>query len=350
MGVRLQFLNLILTASLNYLEGLVSTIIPVYNRAIFLRQAVESVLHQTYRPIELILVDDGSTDNTAKAIADLVASHPSEIRSVRIANSGPGCAREQGRLLANGEFIQYLDSDDELLPCKFEVQVKALRENPDCGVAYGKTRLVDFEGKVLKAPFKLSGVAIDYLFPSLLVDRWWNTLTPLYRREVCDAVGPWPPMWMAEDWMYDARVGALGTKLVFCDEFVADYRTHSDPRLTGQLSPRALINFCQLVPELHRCAIAAGVTSDCSEMRHLARWAFSLCRLSAQSGEIALARDCLDTAVAATSPNANSLDLRTYKWLSNILGWKRVGIWSSRARKMVGRSVGSGTQLQSWMK
>jgi glycosyltransferase involved in cell wall biosynthesis len=332
-------------------QSLVSTIIPVYNRAVFLRQAVESVLNQTYRPIEVILVDDGSTDDTAYAISEIVTLFPSEVRSVRITNRGPGGAREQGRILAKGKFIQYLDSDDELLPCKFELQVKALRENPDCGVAYGKTRLIDQNGNVLKAPFKSSGIAMDYLFPALLVDRWWNTMTPLYRREVCDAVGPWPPMWMAEDWLYDARVGARKTKLVFCDEFVADYRTHSEERLTGggELSPRSLANFRLLIPELFLCAKEAGVEIGCPEMRHFSRWAFSLARQLAKMGEIDGAKDCLNIALGADSRGVMAWDLKLYRAMSSLIGWQRIATASSVAFGALKRKPSRKTLKQSWM-
>src|SRR4051794_34991926 len=119
-------------------QGLVSTIIPVFNRAGMLREAVASVLPQTYRPIEIIIVDDGSTDDTPQAIRDLERHHP-EVRGLRRSNGGAGLARETGRLEARGEFIQYLDSDDLLLPRKFELQTRALAEQPECGVAYGVT-------------------------------------------------------------------------------------------------------------------------------------------------------------------------------------------------------------------
>src|SRR5438552_12119469 len=98
-------------------RGLVSTIIPVYNRAPLLREAVASVLAQTYRPIEVIIVDDGSTDTTGCEAEGLAEAHL-EVRVIHRRNGGPGEARETGRLAACGEFIQYVDSDDLLLPRK----------------------------------------------------------------------------------------------------------------------------------------------------------------------------------------------------------------------------------------
>ena len=129
------------------IESLVTTIIPVYNRAGMVRQAVDSVLAQTYRPIEIILVDDGSTDETPAVLDAMAREHPDEIRVLHKVNEGPGLAREAGRQIARGEFIQYLDSDDWLLPNKFADQVRALREHPECGIAYGTSMLVDARGR-----------------------------------------------------------------------------------------------------------------------------------------------------------------------------------------------------------
>lgn len=151
---------------------LVTTIIPVYNRSEMLQEAVRSVLEQTYRPIEIILVNDGSTDNTAEVLDRMAAEYPDLIKVVHKDNGGPGLAREAGRIVARGEYIQYLDSDDWLLPGKFKIQVKALQDDPTCGIAYGITRLVDNNGEILKEPSKCTGQKFEYLFPKLLVD-WW---------------------------------------------------------------------------------------------------------------------------------------------------------------------------------
>src|SRR5262249_24694081 len=119
-------------------EGLVSTIIPVFNRSTLLVDSVSSALQQTYPQLEVIIVDDASTDDTPQVIASL-CGRDSRVRSVRRENGGPGLARETGRQAARGEFIQYLDSDDLLLPRKFELQVAALRADPRAGIAYGIT-------------------------------------------------------------------------------------------------------------------------------------------------------------------------------------------------------------------
>jgi len=331
-------------------DGMVSTIIPVYNRAVFLTEAVSSVLDQNYRPIEVILVDDGSTDGTSATIAQLVESQPDIIRSLRISNSGPGGARERGRLVARGEFIQYLDSDDRLLPNKFADQIEALQRDPECGVVYGKTRLIDEAGQVLIAPFKKSGERRETLFPELLVDRWWNTHTPLYRREICNAVGPWSTMRMGEDWLYDAKIGALGTKLAYCDTFVSEHRQHTHERLTGKaLSAGALTDFGKLIPELFFCAQQAGVQVGSPEMQHFSRWAFSLVRQLGRVAEIGLAKKCFDVARLADRRQGKSAEFRVFAAMTKTLGWRlSAGIFDG-LRNLLKNSPGADTLKQSWM-
>ncbi|WP_414636423.1 glycosyltransferase family A protein [Alienimonas chondri] len=267
--------------------GLVSIIVPVYNRPRMLRRAVESALAQTYRPVEVVIVDDGSTDETPAAAADLTAAHPSLIRVIRQENRGAGRARETGLAAVRGEFIQFLDSDDRLLPDKFALQVAALRERSDCGVCYGVTRLVDEGGRVLKEPLKASGEDRTTLFPGLLVDRWWSTHTPLFRRSVVEAARPYPDLPVHEDWLFEAAVGAAGTRLCRVPEAVSETVVHAGERLTTAADwttrDRLAIR-TQLITGLWQGATAAGVRPGGPEAEHLARWAFATARRTAARG------------------------------------------------------------------
>ena len=313
-----------MAALITSIDNLVSCIIPIYNRSLFLQESVESALLQTYRPIEIIIVDDGSTDDTPQQIKKLVRNAPEVIRSIRIENSGPGGAREAGLQTSRGEFIQYLDSDDLLMPHKFEIQVKALLEKPECGVAYGITRLIDESGRELQCPYKSSGEKRAFLFPGLLVDRWWNTHSPLYRRSVCEAVGPWTNMRMGEDYLYDARVGAMGIRLVFCDEIVSCHRDHESGRLTrGVLTKSILRDHVRLIPKLFECAREAGIQKECKEMQHFSRWAFLTARQAGAVGLVDGAKNCFDVAMSATL--TEDIIMKIIGLTARIVGWRVTG-------------------------
>ena len=114
------------------IPGLVSVIIPVHNRPGVLQEAVRSALEQTYRPLEIVIVDDGSSDSTGLVADDLASAHPGVIQVIHQENGGPGVARQRGLEQSRGEYIQFLDSDDLLLPGKFAAQVSALEGQPEC--------------------------------------------------------------------------------------------------------------------------------------------------------------------------------------------------------------------------
>jgi len=108
----------------------VSVIIPVYNRAKTIADAIESVFAQTYTDYEIILVDDGSNDNFMK----IVAQYGDRVTCIYQKNNGPAAARNNGIRHAKGEFIAFLDSDDSWLPIKLEKQLKCLEGDPRLGL------------------------------------------------------------------------------------------------------------------------------------------------------------------------------------------------------------------------
>jgi glycosyltransferase involved in cell wall biosynthesis len=113
-------------------EPLVSVIIPVYNSECYLSEAIESVLSQTYRSLELIVVDDGSTDRTR----DIALSFP-ELIYIYQANSGTSAARNRGIHVAKGDYIAFLDADDLWLPDKITLQIAAFIFDPKLDIVTG---------------------------------------------------------------------------------------------------------------------------------------------------------------------------------------------------------------------
>lgn len=120
---------------------LVSVIIPTYNRAVLLSEAVNSVLLQTYQNIEIIVIDDGSTDNTT----EVMASFGERVRYTRRANAGVNAARNLGLKQARGEFVALLDSDDLWARYKIELQVRLLRQFTDVGFTFSNFQI--FHGR-----------------------------------------------------------------------------------------------------------------------------------------------------------------------------------------------------------
>ena len=326
------------------ISGLVSTILPVHNRPDLLRRAVRSVLRQTYRPLEILVVDDGSTDTTPRVVDELAAAHPEVIRAVHIPNGGPGRAREAGRKLAQGEFIQYLDSDDELLPRKFELQTAALVSDLSAGIAYGQT-IFGPEGVRTEelGPWKRTGKKIATLFPAMLVDRWWDTLTPLYRRAVVDAAGPWLDLRINEDWEYDCRIAAAGVRLAYVPVPLSRVYDHAGPCLhrgsdrdRGKLRDRA-----KAMELIFGHARRAGLGGELPEMRHFARAAFLLARQCGVAGEVQTSRACWQLATEAAEGLRG--DLFFYRVLTLGLGWVNAARWITWTIARTGRSPGKDT-------
>lgn len=310
------------------IEGLVSTIIPVHNRPALLREAVASVLAQTYRPIEIIIVDDGSTDETPAVADALAVANSGEVHVVHQRNTGAGLAREAGRQAARGEFIQYLDSDDLLLPDKFHKQVAGLRANADCGVSYGYTRYRHGDGRIEAQPWKGSGTRVETMFPAFLRSRWWDTPTPLYRASVCAAAGPWTGLRLEEDWEYDCRVAALSIRLHFCEAYVAEVRDHGQGRLCrgAALDPVRLAERAKAHQLIHEHAVRAGTAISTPEMRHFARELFLLARQCGAAGLGTQSRELFFLAKAASGEKrAKGLDYRLYEIAAGILGWVLAG-------------------------
>ncbi len=314
------------------IDGLVSTIIPVFNRPELLSEAVKSVLAQTYRPIEIIIIDDGSIDRTPQVAKSLAAQHPEEIICRRKTNRGAGAARELGRQTAKGEFIQYLDSDDLLAPDKFETQVEGLRSNPECAVSYGKTRYYRIGESPQDIAHKRTGERIDKMFPAFLQSRWWSTSTPLFTRSICDRAGAWLELSNEEDWEYDCRVASFGARLHYCSQFVSDTRDHDSHRLCQDFmnSSNVLKDRAYAHELIYQHAIRAGIKEDTPEMQHYARELFLLSRQCGSAGLLSEAKTLFSLARDASGARGNKAEFIIYKFLATLLGWSRMGAVSEK--------------------
>jgi glycosyltransferase involved in cell wall biosynthesis len=168
---------------------LVSVIIPTYNRADVVTRAVDSVLAQEYRPIEIVVVDDGSTDDTR----DVLAKYPDPVRTMHQENTERGAARNTGLAATTGALVACLDSDDEMLPGHLDRLVAALVDQPDVGIAYSKAEFYDDERGEMFDLFPRRPVEGDAFLEGAIGNRM-TVGSVLVRRSLLDRVG-----WFDED-------------------------------------------------------------------------------------------------------------------------------------------------------
>ena len=156
------------TCEQNVAEPLVSVIIPTYNNAAYLVESVESVLNQSYRNIELIVVDDGSTDNTQAVLAGF----GDRLRYVRKANGGPSSARNLGIQMARGQLIAFQDADDLWLPEKLALQVAYFHLHPEVGVVFTGSLRFNENGVMDSNIWDGYRVPTGMIFQELLTDHF----------------------------------------------------------------------------------------------------------------------------------------------------------------------------------
>jgi glycosyltransferase involved in cell wall biosynthesis len=201
--------------------GLVSVVIPCYNHANFLGEAIESVLGQTYSNFELIVVDDGSTDNTGE-----VAQRYPQVQCIYQENAGLSAARNSGLRHSRGEFLVFLDADDRLLPRAIETGVSCMREHPECAFISGHCRVINVEGMVLPSP-RQHCLEHDHYLELLRGGTYiWCPATVLYRRQIFDFVhGFNPALNPVADYDLYMRI-ARDFAVYSHPEVVAEYRQH----------------------------------------------------------------------------------------------------------------------------
>jgi hypothetical protein len=162
---------------------LVSVIIPCRNQGAFLADAIESALAQTHSPVEVIVVDDGSTDHTAS-----VAQRYPSARYLCQPTSGAAAARSAGLRESRGDFLIFLDSDDRLLPDAVHVGLEALHTQPDWAFVTGHVRLIDEHGTPQGVPPQDHANGNQYV--ALLRSNYiWTPGAVVYRRSSLEAVG-----------------------------------------------------------------------------------------------------------------------------------------------------------------
>jgi len=215
----------------------VTVIIPTYNRARYLGEAIASVLNQTFSDFELIVIDDGSTDNTPELVR---AIGDRRIDYRQRSHNGISASLNAGLCEARGQYIARLDSDDLWHPEMLSTLVAILDTQPAIGVAYGKAQAIDSEGSTLPHVLGRAGYFPGDSLRSLVYDDCTCNIALLARRESLDRAGSYDEALAAnEDWDMWLRV-ARSDRFCFVDKILAWFRLH-DCNHTGLASPQFLM-------------------------------------------------------------------------------------------------------------
>jgi hypothetical protein len=214
-----------------------SIVIPCYNAERWLAGAIQSCLDQTARDLEVIVVDDGSTDGSG-AIAEAAVARDARVRVIHQANQGVGAARNAGLAIASGEYVSFLDADDLLAPDKLAVQGAVLDENPriDCVLCDGSA--IDADGREVMEHLvdsrRLAGPVS--MFDLFFSGGQFPPLIPLLRRRVAVAAGGFDPDRRVAGWAdtgFWMQVGLTGATQHFVDRRLCQYRIHAASMSAG---------------------------------------------------------------------------------------------------------------------
>lgn len=208
----------------------VSLVIPTFNRASLLREAALSALQQGPAVTEVLVCDDGSTDDTPAVCATLAALDSRVVVSRTPVNHGAPAARNRGLALARGEYVMFVDSDDVLAEEGLAPLVQTLRGSPEPDYAYG---LVVRTDEALRPLAGHPPVGAEFgPAPSEVAGYHWHTMGAVYRKTFLQGLGGWDEaLTGSQDWELQARVKLAGGRGQFVRHTVGYWREHSGARV-----------------------------------------------------------------------------------------------------------------------
>lgn len=262
----------------------VSVVIPAFNRADLIGETLRTVLAQTFNDLEVLVVDDGSTDGTA----DAVRSFGSPVRYIYQQNRGQGAARNTGITAATGELIAFVDSDDVWEPDKLERQIAALAAKPDCPWVYCDAYVFDhLTGSRDYLYSRLCRPHVGHVARPLLMCDFVASPTPVVRRDVFDDVGLFDELTpQVEDWDMWLRIAAR-YPVAYVPAALAGYRKHQATS-TGSHSALAIYRKC--LGTIERVAALEPHVYAPWQRQAVARTATRTARMLVSQGDVQTAR------------------------------------------------------------
>lgn len=212
-------------------QPLVSVVIPVYNGKETIEDTLASIFSQDYKNIEIIIVNDGSTDGTC-AVLD---QYKDTVKIINQANAGSAVARSQGIKNATGKYIAFIDADDVWVPWKVSTQVRYLEQHKDIGMVFNAwIELHDEEDELPQNPPAITELdSIDeeesgWLYTRLLMDCIVHTSSVMILKEICDKIGDFDTrLRRGQDYDYWLRVSQI-SKITKLKSVLSAYRMHSN--------------------------------------------------------------------------------------------------------------------------
>lgn len=212
----------------------ISIMIPTYNCGRFLGRAIDTALAQSYTDFEILVIDDGSTDNTR----DVVARYGNKVRYFHQPNRGLSSARNLALSRATGEFVAYLDADDMWYPQKLEAQIAFLDAHKECGLVHSEVSVIDEDDKILHLRFNQEtgrSFPHGYCLIDLLRRCHIQILTVLERRECLDRAGIFDErLAIAQDYHHWIKVALQGFAIGYLPEPLGKYRWRRGSLMSSQ--------------------------------------------------------------------------------------------------------------------
>lgn len=298
----------------------VSVIIPCYNAARYVGETLESVQRQTWANLEVVVVDDGSTDDSVRIIETFEGLN---LILVRQTNRGQTAALNAGLAHATGDFVQYLDADDLIDPDKIAIQMARLADAPGCvasarwGRFYGRPEDTRFETETVSRDFG----SLDWLVESranglgMMFPALW--LIPM---SIARAVGPWrEDLTLNNDAEYFTRVLLAAERVLFCEGARCRYRSGISGSLSGRKTPAHWASQAKVIELCQQYVLAKGDGERARRgfslsWQHLAHACYPYDRL--------LAERALRQAHALHPETIQPRGGPTFMILSRLIGWR----------------------------
>ncbi len=211
------------------MQPLVSVIIPCYNHENYIQECIQSILNQTYKNIELIVIDDGSKDRSVTKIEEILEQCKIRFKNVYFntrSNKGLCKTLNEALLLCKGKYVSLIASDDRMLPQKTQIQVDYLEDNPSVAGVFGGIELIDKNNQITEQRIS---ERTTYSFNDIILNLHdLPTLTQMFHLEVLREAGGYDESIKVEDWYMLLKLSKNQKKLIYIPMVLCQYRVHDE--------------------------------------------------------------------------------------------------------------------------